>query len=215
MNAPHHNLGIAYRRTGDLPQSERHLQRALQLHPFAWNSRYTLAQVFRDQANFEAAWQIMADLPTTGDRGEAWKHAQLAGSIAMRESAALLDIDPEAARALADKAVASFRKLVEIRSSRTNRKYLARAQAMLSDEKEVADFAMSVLQELHRPNAEFHYELATLAHVISKHGIEAEEAPYLAAILRKVAANQVPGNAQFTNAQELKIQELLKMVQAR
>ncbi len=216
--ALHLNLGIAYRRMGDLATSELHLQRALRLHSFSWNSRYTLAQVFRDQSNFDAAWQIMASLKATGERGEAWKHAKLAGSIAMRESVHLLDSDPEAAKVLADKAVASFRRLVEIRTkSSRSRKQLARAQAMLSDEKEVilAEFAMSVLQELNRSKPEFHYQLATLAHVISKHGMEASEAPYLAAILRKIAAKQVPGNVIFAQQQEAKIQQLLQKMQAR
>jgi hypothetical protein len=74
---------------------------------------------------------------------------------------------------------------------------------------------MSVLQELNRSKPEFHYQLATLAHVISKHGMEASEAPYLAAILRKIAAKQVPGNVIFAQQQEAKIQQLLQKMQAR
>jgi serine/threonine-protein kinase len=193
-HGPHQNLGICYRRLGDLDAAERHLQAALRLRPFAWNTKYTLAQVARDRGDFAAANAFAEQVPTTGLAGQAWKQPDLVGYLATAECIALLDVDQDRARAAATRAIAAYDRALAVRpKSRVLQIRRQYATALAADRREdaVVVYATELVQErdLDEPN-----HVANLAALLPRAGLGAEQTAFVRAILLKLAAQQAGGN---------------------
>lgn len=205
-HGPHNNLGIALKNVYRYDESLQHLQAALQLHPFAWNTRYTMAQVLRDNGDFVGAYELAEQLAKTGQRGEAWKQPFLIGSIALAEATNLPEGETAASKDLADRAVASFREaLAEQNSSRTRRQ-LAVAEALQAGTQEAAfvPFAKNMLRNPDNAN-----QLRTLAILLPNNGLTAEQTAWTSAILRKLAARKAAGNPALRQRLEAEIEIVL------
>ena len=117
-HGPHQNLGVAYKRVGDLEASERHLAKAIALHPFAWNTRYTMAQVLRLRRKFTEALAMLDKLPTEGPFGsEAVKIARLRGLVFMALANKYEGVEPDKAKRAAQSAAESFRLEMDLHTS--------------------------------------------------------------------------------------------------
>ena len=183
-HGPHQNLAVALRRLGRLDDAEHHLRQALLVRPFAWNSRYTLAQVLRDRGQYAAAYAIMDDLATTGQRGEAWKHPRGVGQIAMAETMSLWKSDREAAKAAAARSAASYRAELAVRDSASTRQQLEVAEALSGGDK--VDALIPLAKAMLR-NPENPYQLGNMAFVVPRTGLNAEQTAWLTAVLRRIA----------------------------
>ncbi|MFN9331046.1 MAG: tetratricopeptide repeat protein, partial [Planctomycetota bacterium] len=137
-HGPHQNLGIAHLRLGDLARAEHHLQEALRVRPFAWNTRFTLAQLRRTRGDFAGAYAFAEGLEKTGLRGEAWKQPDLLGSIAQAEALALRGSDVAASRAAAARAVGAYDEALAVRPTVEARQRREVAVALLEDRPQAA-----------------------------------------------------------------------------
>lgn len=190
-HSPHQNLANALKRCDRPTEAMEHLQEALRLRPFAWNSKYTLAQLVRDQGELERAYELAQQLTKTGQRGEAWKHPRLVGSIAIAEAMSLLRSDQTASRQAAQRAMAAFAESLEVRNSKVVRQEFAVAEA-LAAETDVE--AMRALSRAMLDKPDHPYQLATLAFFMPKHGLDEELTGYLSVILRQLASKLAKGD---------------------
>ncbi|MBX3464032.1 MAG: protein kinase [Planctomycetes bacterium] len=190
-HGPHQNLGIALLRLGRLDDSERHLQHALRLRPFAWNSRHTLAQLHRTRGDFARAHELAAGLARTGSRGEAWQQPDLVGSIALAEAMALARHDAAASAEAARRAVASYDAMLAVRDTEAGRLRRAIAAAMAGERPAAAviPFAAALLAEPDDP-----YQLANLAFLLPQAGLDAAQTAWVAAVLRRLAMARAAGD---------------------
>jgi tetratricopeptide (TPR) repeat protein len=205
-HGPHQNLGIACLRLGRLDDSERHLQEALRLHAFAWNTRHTLAQLARTRGDFATAYAIAEALPKTGHRGESWMQPDLVGSIALAEAMALVTSDPLRSRAAAARAVASYDEALSVRDTSAGRQGRAIAVALVGERPAAAviPFAAALLEEPDDP-----YQLANLAFLLPKSGLDAAQTAWVAAVLRRLAAERAAGDTALRARLEAEIGTVL------
>jgi tRNA A-37 threonylcarbamoyl transferase component Bud32/tetratricopeptide (TPR) repeat protein len=193
-HGPHQNLGVAHLRLGDLFKAEHHLIEALRVRPFAWNTRFTLAQLLRTRGDFAGAHALAERLEKTGLRGEAWKQPDLVGSIAQAEALALRGVDVAASRAAAARAVAAYDEALAVRATAEARQRREIAVALLEDRPQAAfvPFARTLLAD--PDNA---YQLANLAFLMPPGGLDAEQTAWLAAIVRQLARQKAVGDERF------------------
>lgn len=206
-HGPHQNLGIAYLRLGRLDDSERHLRHALRLRSFAWNTRQTLAQVARTRGDFATAYTIAEALPATGHRGEAWMQPDLVASIAMAEAMALISRDPAASVAAARRAVACYDQELAVRDREDVRQRRAIAAALVEDRPSAAviPFATALLERPEDP-----YQLANLAFLLPRSGLDAAQTAWVAAVLRRLAAERAAGDTALRERLEAEIERGLQ-----
>lgn len=193
-HGPHQNLGIAHLRLGDLAAAEHHLREALRVRPFAWNTRFTLAQLLRTRGDFAGAYAFAEGLEKTGLRGEAWKQPDLLGSIAQAEALALRGSDVAASQAAAARAVAAYDEALAVRATAEARQRREIAVALMEDRPQAAfvPFARTLLAD--PDNA---YQLANLAFLMPPGGLDAEQTAWLAAIVRQLARQRADGDERF------------------
>jgi len=206
-HGPHQNLGIAYLRLGRLDDSERHLRHALRLRSFAWNTRHTLAQVARTRGDFATAYAIAEALPKTGHRGESWMQPDLIGSIALAEAMALVESEPARSTAAAARAVASYDEVLAVRDTPAARQRRAIAAALVGDRPSAAviPFAEALLDEPDDP-----YQLANLAFLLPKSGLDGAQTAWVAAVLRRLAVERAAGDAALRVRLETEIETVLQ-----
>jgi serine/threonine-protein kinase len=187
-HGPHQNLGIAYRRHGDLASAERHLREAQRLRSFAWNTRFTLAQVLRDRGQLDEAMALCDQLPTEGTRGRL--RLDLIGSIHLERAA--LCSSWEERRGVAEQAAASYRAALAMRATTRGRRQLAIAEALASENRDEA--FLSYARAVHEsPGAA--YDLANLAFLMPQSGLGVDQTAWLAIILRRLALQEAGDNA--------------------
>ena len=194
-HGPHQNLGIALLRLGRLDDAQPHLDTALQLRPFAWNTRYTLAQLAQARGDLGLANEWAAKVPTTGHAGQEWKQPNLRGLIAIDEAMASLRTDAEASRAAAQRAIAAFDEA--LRAQPNSRGLLRRrqiAEALQSGDlgKACVAFARSMVDDPNDPDDALQW--ANLAFLVPPDGLGPEGVAWLAAVLRRQAAARAGGN---------------------
>ena len=198
--SPHHNLGIAYRRLGDLEASERHLEAARRLHPFAWHTKYTLVQVVCDRGRYEEAHALLDEVPTKGPAGnEAARVARLRGHISLEQANLYEVTDPERAELCAERAAAAFREEAELHTSARRRQnalgLVAVAEAFLAGDPEerVTTILRALVDDPSQP-----HRLASLAHRLSGPvELGEREALYLSWLLRALAMEQAPDDEKL------------------
>ncbi|MFN3241577.1 MAG: protein kinase domain-containing protein [Planctomycetota bacterium] len=201
---PHNNLAIAYRRLGRLADAERHLREAQRILPFSWRTKYTLAQVSRDLGKLEAAYQQARGLPDNGPPGADWRQSRLLASIALQQAMRTFRDDRAAARTFATRAADHLRKALAVRESATDQLHLTMLDAIASDAPSTSaiPFAAALLDDPMQPHG-----LRNLAFLLPAEGLDAAQTAWVAAILRKVAAELCDGNEALR-------QELLQEVEA-
>ncbi|MFN9756687.1 MAG: protein kinase domain-containing protein [Planctomycetota bacterium] len=204
---PHPNLGIAHLRLGDLARAEHHLQEALRVRPFAWNTRFTLAQLRRTRGDFAGAYAFAEGLEKTGLRGEAWKQPDLLGSIAQAEALALRGSDVAASRAAAARAVGAYDEALAVRPTVEARQRREVAVALLEDRPQAAFVPVARTLLADPDNA---YQLANLAFLMPPGGLDAEQAAWLAAIVRQLARQKADGDERFQQRLQDEIETGLK-----
>ena len=198
-HGPHQNLGVAYRRVGDLAAAERHLRAAMRLRSFAWNTRYTLALTLRDRGQLDAALELCEGLTRDGARGRI--RAETIGSIHLAR--AVDSPDWQRRRELAALAAASYREALASRDSARGRRHLAIAEALTAESREQAFLAFARAIHDAPPDA---YQLASLAFLMPRDGLPAEQAAWLAILLRRLAIEKAGDNEQLRERLEQEIE---------
>ncbi len=193
-HGPHHNLGVALRRLHRLDDAERHLARALELRPFAWNTRYTQAQVAAMRGQWSLANEIAGRLEKTGRRNEAARQPDLVGTLAIEEALAVQESDAAAAKAAAARAVIAYDESLAARNSRAVQLRRAFAAALAGDQRSAAlvPFAKAMMGD--PVNA---YQLGNLAFLIPPQGLDGAQAAQLQALLRRLAQRLADGDEAF------------------
>jgi tetratricopeptide (TPR) repeat protein/tRNA A-37 threonylcarbamoyl transferase component Bud32 len=206
-HGPLQNLAVCWQRLGELNRAHEYLRQALQVRPFAWNTRQVLAQVERDRGNFAVALGYAESLAKTGNRGEAWKQPDLLGSIALAQAQALLATDATAAQAAAARAVAAYDEALAVRNDpeARQRRELAAALQLLRPQQHVVPFARALLE---KPDQA--YQLANLAFLLPVGGLDATETAWLAAVLRQLAHDRAAGDEVFRARMQQEIEAGLK-----
>ena len=206
-HGPHQNLGLCYLRCRDFDRSEHHLQAALRLRPFAWNTKHTQAQLARDRGDFELARQIAAGLAKTGQRGEAWKQPDLLASIELAEAMALLPTDPAAARSAAARAIVCYDAALAVRQTPEAQQRREYAAAFLPEavEGRWLTFAKAMLADPSNP-----HQLANLAVLLPPSGLDSVEVVWLGALLRKLAEQQAGDNQELRTRLGAEIETVLR-----
>lgn len=206
-HGPHQNLGIAYLRLSDLARCQQHLDRALELRPFAWNTKDTYAKLEQERGDFEAAYAWAAQIPTDDPSCRPWWRSRLIGNIATDEAIVLRQKDRAASHAAARKAVAAFDAVLAIANSKVVGRQRQLALALQSKQLEdaIVDYARYLLDD----DPDGARELRNLAFLMPKQLGETETA-WLAALLRRLAANRAGGNVALRNQLEADIDELLR-----
>jgi tetratricopeptide (TPR) repeat protein len=195
------NLGIAYRRIGDLERAAEYLDKAARVRPEFWNTRHTLAQVQRDRGDHAAAFALAESLPEDGDRGAGWKRLELMASIRFAEGMACREADPAAARVRWDEASELYARALERADQPRDRESLA-VKREVADAARQADHLRALKQLLRlAAGTDDPYELANLASLTPAEGLDAEAASLLAAHLRRQAIRAAKANARFAEQQ--------------
>lgn len=210
-HGPHQNLGVAYKRVGDLEASERHLAKAIALHPFAWNTRYTMAQVLRLRRKFTEALAMLDKLPTEGPFGsEAVKIARLRGLVFMALANKYEGVEPDKAKRAAQSAAESFRLEMDLHTSdyarQRARQQLAVVDAFLVAEpnERVTTILKALVSDPLQPHS-----LASLAHRLSGPvELGPREALYLSWLMRVLAMEQAPDDERFQARMQREIEDL-------
>jgi tRNA A-37 threonylcarbamoyl transferase component Bud32/tetratricopeptide (TPR) repeat protein len=207
-HGPLQNLAVCWQNLGELNRAYEYLQQALQVRPFAWNTRQVLAQVERDRGNLAVAFGHAESLAKTGHRGEAWKQPDLLGSIALAQAQALLATDPAAAQAAAARAVAAYDEALAVRNDpeARQRRELAAALQLLQPPQHLVPFARALLEKPDQP-----YQLANLAFLLPAGGLDATETAWLAAVLRRLAHDRAPGDEVFRARMQREIADGLRL----
>lgn len=205
-HGPHQNLGLAFLRLGKLEDAERHLAVALQLRPFASNTRLLQAQLARDRGQFAKAYEIAESLARSGSRVEAWVQPDLVGSIALEEATTFFDTDRDRSRRAAERSVAAYDEALRIRKSSLGSLRRAVAAALQQDDRAAAivPFAETLLKTPDNP-----HQLATLAYLLPTQGLDARATAYVGAVIRSVAASRARGNSALRERLEREITEAL------
>lgn len=193
-HGPYQNLGVAHLRLDDLAGAEHYLQQALRVRPFAWNTRFTLAQLLRARGDFAGAYKFAEGLEKTGLRGEAWKLPDLLGSIAQAEALALRGSDVAASQAAAARSVTAYDEALAVRATAEAQQRRAISVALLEDRPQAAlvPFARTLLAD---PSSA--YQLANLAFLMPPGGLDAAQTAWLAAIVRQLARQKADGDKVF------------------
>jgi len=198
-HGPHNNLGIALRRLHRFDEAEVHLQRALELRPFAWNTRYTQAQLAADRGQWALANGIARGLEKTGPRDEASRQPDLVGTLAVEEALAAWRIDREVAKAAAARAVIAYDESLAARASKQVQLRRAFAAALATDEPGAAlvPFAKAMMTD--PLNA---LQLANLAFLMPPDGLGATQTAQLQALLRRLSQRLADGDEAFVARME-------------
>lgn len=212
-HGPHQNLGIAFLRLGDLDRSEEHLQAALRLRPFAWNTLYTLAQLEQARGNFQKAREWAAKVPTVGHSGQAWKQPNLLGSIAVDESLLLRGTDPTASRAAAAAAVRAYDAAREASpGSLALGRRRGFAQALEQDDLPTAfvAYARLLVEDQNQDTIDDPYQLRNLAFLLPRSGLDEERVAWVAALFRRLSLARAAGNEGLKAQLKQDLEEGLK-----
>ncbi len=193
-HGPHQNLGIAFLRLGQLAASQQHLDAALRLRPFAWNTKYTLAQLAQARGDFGLAREWAGKVPTSGPSGQAWKQPNLLGAIATEQAMVKLRADAEGSRAAAEQAVAAFDRALLAAPKNVGlqrRRQLAVALRQHDLETAVVEYCRQVVDSREDTDA---YQLANLAFLMPPDGLAPAQVAWVAALVRKLALERAGGN---------------------
>ena len=211
-HGPHQNLGIAYMRLGDLELSRQHLQTALGLRPFAWNTKYAFAQLEEQCREFDAAYDWAAQMPLEGSGVRSWMRPYLIGNIATTEAIVLRHDDPNASRDAASRAVAAFDRAL-LQAPKSPRLARHRQLALALDADSLRADAMvdyvGFLMSGKMDKSSDAYSLRNLAFLMPAE-LGPREAAWLAAFLRWLAAGRAGGNENLRAELEADIEELLR-----
>ncbi|MFK7742236.1 MAG: protein kinase [Planctomycetota bacterium] len=194
-HGPHQNLGNCYKRLNELDKAEHHLREALRLRPFAWNSRYILAQVLRERRQFDAALEIVMGL--SDDGGHAANNARLTGSIYFDRAMHLRSVDMEQARSQAKLAASSWRKWLTLKGTAKAQQQVAMAEAFATPtlETRFLPFAQAMAG-----NTDSAWTLANLAFLVPDRDLTEEEIGWIQILLR-VMARERAGDDQILRQQ--------------
>jgi tetratricopeptide (TPR) repeat protein len=205
-HGPHQNLGIAFRHLRRFDEARHHLEQALRLRPFAWNTGQELARVARDRGDFEHAYELAARLPKEGVRHEDSKQPELVGSIALAEAMHWQKEDTVRRTAAAQRAVVAYRESLQARRTSLARQNLAIAEALADDRytENLVPFARAILDDADEP-----YQIANLAFLMSREGLDAEQTAWVAAVLRKLAIARAGDEEALKRRLEAEIDEVL------
>jgi serine/threonine-protein kinase len=207
-HGPHQNLGICYRRLGRLGEAEQHLQQALALRPFAWNTQYELAQVALARRDFAAARQWAEQLPEAGGSMRPWMRPNLLGLIALDEAIGLRAVDPPRSQVVAGQAVAAFAAAAELAPNQRNL-VQQRDLALALQQQQLGDALVLYARSLLRGEADAARSLANLAFLLPPE-LGAREAAHVGAVLRRLAVLRAAGDTALRNSLEADIEELLR-----
>lgn len=201
---PHNNLAIAYRRLAELDRAEHHLREAQRILPFSWRTKYTLAQVTRDLGKLEDAYEQASNLPDNGPADATWRQERLLATIALHQSMRTFKFDRQSSRDFAAKAAGHLRTALSLRESEADRLNLTMLDAIASDNESesLVPFAAALLDDPMDP-----WALRNLAFLMPASGLDKEQTAWVAAILRKIAAQLAGGDATLRN-------ELLEDIEA-
>lgn len=206
-HGPHQNLAVAWLNLGNLERSEHHLGEALRVRPFAWNTKLTYAQWYRERRDFAAARTCAMALPKVGQRGEAWKQPDLLGSIELAEAMALRRDDVARSLAAARAAVVAYDESIAVRDRPDARQKRATAMALLEERPGAALFALAeaLLADPGNP-----HQLANLAFLLPTAGLDPAQTAWLGAVLRKLAWQGAPGDDALRARMAAEIAEVLR-----
>ncbi|MCC7066760.1 MAG: protein kinase [Planctomycetes bacterium] len=196
-HGPHQNLGIAFLRLVDYDRSEQHLQEALRLRPFAWNTLYTLAQLEQARGNFKKAREWAAKVPTQGHSGQAWKQPNLLGSIATDEALTLYNTDPEASRMAAQGAVVAYEaacKAAPKNAILARRRGFAQALQQGNLQTAFVEYARILVEDLAQDTVDDPYQLRNLAFLLPPSGLDERGVAWVAALLRRLSLARAAGD---------------------
>ncbi|MBK8100704.1 MAG: protein kinase [Planctomycetes bacterium] len=184
-HGPHLNLGIALRHETRVDEAQQHLERSLQLRPFADNSKHALAQLHRDRGDFAKARELAAAIEPTARELWSVKQPELLGSIATFEAVAALraggDPAPAAAVAVAhyDVALSAAKANARVQKAR------AFAAALQQQDRNAA--VRLLMEAMRATNPDDPYQLGNLALLLPEAGLSAESVAALRALLRRLA----------------------------
>ncbi|MEC7583822.1 MAG: protein kinase [Planctomycetota bacterium] len=205
---PHTNLGIAYLRLGDIERSRQHLDKALKLRPFAWTTKYTLAQLEQQTGDFRAANEWAEQLPTEDGGIRPWLRANLLGTIAAAEAISLFKSDPQTSRQLAGRAQLLFdeglRQAPGHKALVRNREFVV---ALQSDDPN--DALIAYVEHLMTQTQEGPGPLRNLSFLMPLE-LGPRETAWMQAFLRHLAAQQAGSHAALRAQLKADIEELLR-----
>lgn len=207
-HGPHQNLGICHRRLHEHAEAARHLAEALRLRPFAWNTRYELAQLALDQRDFAAAEAHAEQLPSQGSSMPAWLRPNLLGLIALQTAIEFRGSDPERARRAAERAAHEFGAALALQPAR---RQLASQQQLATalQQRDLADATVVYAQSLLAGDPDVARHLANLAFLLPKTLGERETA-FVGAVLRRLAARRAGGDEALRRQLEQDLEDLLR-----
>lgn len=214
-HGPHQNLGIAHLRMGDLDASQRHLDAALRLRPFAWNTKYTLAQLAQARGDFAAAYAWAERVGTEGPFGQNWKQPNLVGNIAVDEAIRLLRVDNDASRAAAERSIAAYDRALAIVNSKRMRERRQLAVALQAGSlNEALQLFASMLLDGDGSidptgDAVGPYQVSNLAFLMPP-SLDERSTIWIKAALQRTAAQDAGGNAALRKQLEEEIRVQLE-----
>jgi hypothetical protein len=203
-HGPHQNLGVAFRRLGRLADAERELQTALRLRPFAWNTKYTLAQVALERGDHAAARSWAEQVPASEPVAMRWMRPNLLATIDVDE-ALLVRTDGERSRALAARAVAGYD--AALRANPKSEELPARRAFAAALEATDLRAALQRYAPLVLAKPDDPYRLRNLAFLLPTDGLDALQTAWVTAVLRRVAMQQAGANQALRDSLQADIDQ--------
>ncbi len=209
QHGPLNNLGIALQRTNQLAEAAAILERAKRVRPFFSNTYITLARVRRDQARYDDAFALADALPDDDPERLAWARPELRGTIYFSRALAHWDAeDREALAADAAQAASEFQAVFAAVPAKLRPRYAQyRDMTSMLAAGRFDDAAMLFLRQLEREPDDA-YQVANLAAVLPKDGLDAAATRRLLAWVHALAARLAPADPEFAARQEARRRDL-------
>lgn len=197
-HSPHQNLGVALHRLGRLDEAEQHLQAAYRLHPFAWNTCYTLAQLCRDRGDFAKAYEWAERVPKQGPQGLAWKQPDLEGNIAMAQAFTLRASDEPGALAASQRAADAFARAEVAAPSTATRQRLQVCRGVVAAmQRGDVDAAIVDFANLAQLTPGDPYQIANVARLLPANGLGTAATRAIGIYLRRLAEAVAGGDERL------------------
>ncbi|MFO1053458.1 MAG: protein kinase [Planctomycetota bacterium] len=198
-----HNLGMAYRRLGRLDDALRCLSRALELRPTVWNTVYMLGLAEKDREDFDAALADADRLDAITVPAEvAWRKPELRATILLRRGITRRSNDAAGSRQDAADAERLFGEAAALAPKTTANELKVRAQIAAAIGAERETDALPALLALLRRTPDDAYQIANLADLLPKDGLDAGTSVALRRYLRALAIALATGDPVFQGKEQ-------------
>lgn len=203
-----HNLGVAYRRLGQIDRAIDTLRRAYELRPTVWNTPYMLALAYKDRGDFASAFAAADTLDAIDVASEhAWRKTELRATIHFRRGVDSYRTERASSRTDAEAAAKLFATAAGQTTGRAANELTVRGQVAQAIAADDTTSALAGYLALLRRTPDDPYQISNLATLLPADGIDAPVMAHLRRYLRALAIALAKGDPAFRQSEQATVRD--------